>query len=130
MTDALIVQILSMMFCSISLGVFINPTSYKKILEDLSENESVAYLGGMIAFVIGFLLIALRSTITQDASMIITIFGWMSLIKGLLMIAVPKPILKIVKFFSKKKGFLLFGATITLFLGIVLIYIGFTMTFY
>jgi len=75
MTDALIVQILSMMFCSISLGVFINPTSYKKILEDLSENESVAYLGGMIAFVIGFLLIALRSTITQDASMIITIFG-------------------------------------------------------
>jgi len=126
MTDALIIQILSMMFIAISLGIFVNPAFYKKILEDVTENESTAYLGAMISFVIGFLLTSLRSTPdpTTERLSVITIIGWISLIKGLLMIGFPRPCLKIVRFFSKRRGFLIFGGTVALFVGMIFMYMG------
>ena len=75
MTDASIIHILSLMFCAIGIGIILNPTFYKKILEDFTENESMGYLGAMIAFTIGFFLITLRSGAEGNVAMMITVFG-------------------------------------------------------
>jgi len=124
MTDALIIQIISLMFCAMGLGIFVNPAFYKKIISDLVENESTAYLSAMITLVIGFFIISLRSSFTFSNLSIISIIGWIALIKGLLMISFPRPCLRIVKFFSKRKGFIMFGGTVILILGFVFMYMG------
>ncbi len=109
------------------LGMLLNPVFYKKILEDFTENESIGYLGALATFIIGFFLITLRSGVEGNVATMITVFGWIALIKGLLMITLPQYCLKFIKFFSKRQQFILCGATIILLLGIVLMYIGVMM---
>lgn len=127
MTDALIIQILSMMFCAMGLGIFVNPHFYKKIMEDFVENESISFLASLISFTIGFLLISLRRAPYPEHISIITIMGWIALLKGLLMIILPKPLLQIVKVFSKKKGIFMFCGTFLLILGMIFMYMGVKM---
>jgi uncharacterized protein YjeT (DUF2065 family) len=127
MTDALIIQILSMMFCAMGLGIFVNPRFYKKIMEDFVENESISFLTSLASFTIGFLLISLRRAPYPEHVSIITIMGWIALLKGLLMITLPKPLLQIVKIFAKKQGIFMFCGTILLLIGIVFMYMGVKM---
>ena len=76
------------------LGVLFNLKTYKKILEDFYANTALVYLGGALAFVIGLVVVLVHNVWVADWTVIITIFGWMSIVKGIFLLIFPKAIIK------------------------------------
>lgn len=125
MTDAQIFQILGITYLTIGIGILVNPDFYKKLVKDFTENPPVIYLGGLVALAIGYLLVMFHNIWTKDWSVIITIFGWAALIKGLFLIVLPKLSIKISNSFKEMKKLLKVWAIIVIIVGGLLCWLGF-----
>ena len=125
MSDAQIFQIVSIVYITIGIGIFINPGFYKKLFEDFIENTAVMYLGGIMALTIGYLIVAFHNTWTKDLSVIITIVGWLALIKGILIFIQPKIIIAVSKEMAKNESLLRIEAIVIIILGLAFSFLGF-----
>ncbi|MFA5292070.1 MAG: hypothetical protein WC496_03455 [Phycisphaerae bacterium] len=125
MTDAQIFQILGIAYLIIGIGILSNPDFYRKMIRDFTENPPAIYLGGLIALVIGCFLVVLHNNWTKDWSVIITIFGWAALIKGLFLIILPQVSVRFSNAFKEMKNFLRIWGIIAAILGALLCWLGF-----
>jgi uncharacterized protein YjeT (DUF2065 family) len=125
MSDAQIFQIFSLLYITVGIGILVNPGFYKKLFEDFIENAAVMYLGGIMALVIGYFILAFHNTWTKDLSVIITIFGWLALIKGILILIRPKIIIALSKAILQKEGILKIEAIAVIVLGLAFAFLGF-----
>ena len=125
MSDAQIFQIISLVYLSIGIGILINPGFYKKLFEDITENASALYLGGIMALAFGYLIVAFHNTWTKDLSVIITIIGWIALVKGILILVQPKIIITLSKAIMKKESILKIEAIVVIILGLAFSGLGF-----
>ena len=125
MSDNQIFQVFSLAYLAIGIGIFINPGFYKKLYEDCCQSASTLYLGGMAALSIGYLLVAFHNTWTKDLSVIITVIGWIALIKGILIFACPKIIINITKAILSKDSILKIQAVIVIIIGLLFLFLGF-----
>jgi uncharacterized protein YjeT (DUF2065 family) len=126
MTDAQIFQVLGIVYLAVGIGMLINPDFYKKLMSEFSENPPSTYLSGLAALVIGYLLVRFHNIWPSDWPVIITIFGWVALIKGLFLLLLPRVSIKISKFFEKQMiKFLAVWAVIIAVVGALLAWLGF-----
>ncbi|MDT8299967.1 MAG: hypothetical protein RQ760_00695 [Sedimentisphaerales bacterium] len=125
MSDAQIFQIISIVYIAVGIGIFINPGFYKKLFEDFTENTAVMYLGGVIALVVGYLILAFHNTWTMDWSVIITIVGCLAVIKGILILIQPKIIIALSKAMVQKESILKIEAIVVIILGLAFSFLGF-----
>jgi uncharacterized protein YjeT (DUF2065 family) len=125
MSDAQIFQIFSIVYIAVGIGILINPGFYKKLFEDFIENAAVMYIGGVMALTIGYLILAFHNTWTMDLSVIITIVGWLALIKGILILIQPKIMIKLSKAILQKENILKIEAIVVFFLGLAFSFLGF-----
>jgi hypothetical protein len=125
MSDAQIFQIFSLTYISVGIGILINPDFYKKLFEDFIENAAALYLGGIMALALGYLIVAFHNTWTKDLSVIITLVGWLALIKGILILIQPKIIVALSKAIMKKRMFLKIEAIVVIILGLAFSFLGF-----
>ncbi len=125
MSDAQIFQIFSLLYISVGIGILINPGFYKKLFEDFIENTAVLYLGGVMALTIGYLILTFHNTWTGGLSVIITIFGWLALIKGILILIQPKIMIALSKAILQKEGILKIEAVAVIILGLAFAFLGF-----
>jgi len=125
MSDAQIFQIFSLVYICVGIGILINPDFYKKLFEDFIENASALYLGGIMALAVGYLIVTFHNTWTKDLSVIITIFGWLALIKGILILIQPKIMIALSKAMVKKESILKIEAIAVIILGLAFSFLGF-----
>jgi len=125
MSDAQIFQIISIVYITIGIGIFVNPGFYKKLFEDFTENTAVMYLGGVMALTIGYLILAFHNTWTKDWSVIITIVGCLAMIKGILILIRPNLIIALSKAMVQKESTLKIEAIAVIILGLAFSFLGF-----
>jgi len=125
MSDAQIFQILSIAYIAVGIGILINPAFYKKLFEDFIENAAALYLGGIMALVVGYLILTFHNTWTKDLSVIITIIGRIALIKGIVILVRPKIIIALAGAMTKKAGILKIEAVVVIILGLAFSFLGF-----
>lgn len=125
MTDAQIFQILGIIYLTVGIGIVANPDFYKKLITNFTENPPAIYLSGLIALTIGYLLLTFHNVCAKDWSVILTIFGWAALIKGVFLIVLPKVSIKIGNAFRELKKFLKVWAIIVIIVGGLLCWLGF-----
>lgn len=125
MSDAQIFQIFSLVYIAVGIGILINPDFYKKLFEDFIENSSTLYLGGITTLVVGYLILAFHNTWTKDLSVIITVVGWLALIKGIMILIQPKIIIALTKAILKKEMILKIEAIVVIILGLAFSFLGF-----
>ena len=124
MSDAQIFQLFSLVYLAIGIGMLISPDFYKKLFTDFCENAAVMYLGGIMAVVIGYLILAFHNTWTKDLSVIITVIGWLALVKGILILVRPKMMIALTKAMLKENT-LKIMATWVILLGLAFSFLGF-----
>ena len=124
MSDAQIFQLFSLVYLAIGIGMLISPDFYKKLFTDFCENAAVMYLGGIMALVIGYLILAFHNTWTKDLSVIITVIGWLALVKGILILVRPKMMIALTKAMLKENT-LKIMATWVILLGLAFSFLGF-----
>ena len=85
----LIAKILGVIYASFALGMIINRKHYKKALPALLDSPSVMLFSGFFATAIGFLILHFQNTWTNDWTTVITLIGWIALIKGVFLFVFP-----------------------------------------
>ncbi|MCX6718531.1 MAG: hypothetical protein NTY81_02950 [Candidatus Staskawiczbacteria bacterium] len=99
--------------------------SYLKRLFASMQNEDNLFFWGFVTFIIGIAMVLAHNIWVKDWQVIITIFGWASLLKGLYILFLPK----LTIFWIKKlenSPFIPFALFIAIFIGLVITYFGFT----
>jgi hypothetical protein len=89
-TSILIAKILATVYLSYFLGLLFSGKYYKEELPKLVDNSAYLILGGFMAIVFGFLILEFHNYWNSDWTVVITIFGWLSLLKGILLIVFPQ----------------------------------------
>jgi hypothetical protein len=119
----LIAKILATIYLSISFGLLISRNYYKKEMVNLFESPGLRYFGGIIGIILGFLIINIHNKWVNNWTTLITIIGWGSLIKGVLLLVFPKFFAIFRPLYSAKNLNLLIF--ITAIMGLLFGYFGF-----
>jgi len=86
----LIAKIASVIYLSASMGAFISGDYYRKINDDLFNNAGLTYTGGFLAVIIGFLIVNYHNRWEKNWTVLITVLGWLALLKGIVLIVCPQ----------------------------------------
>ena len=117
-------RIAGVMCVAISLSVF-NRKSMSAIINELEGSRALFWFVGFVAALIGAISLAFYSTWSAHWPVLITILGWLSLLKGLAIMLFPGSTAH--SFYRKFKdsGIVMFSGLISLIVGIILLYKGF-----
>jgi hypothetical protein len=108
----------------VSVSVIINKKNISVAIREITQNQGMLWMWGFIILSMGAVFLVLNHTWTPRLPLVITIFGWLSLIKGLYILFFPKSAVSIYEK-CNKDGVLLSGGVIAFILGLVLLYLGF-----
>lgn len=100
---------------------------YKESLsfeEESVKNPLFIYLSGFVILIIGVLLVVSHSVWTLDWRVIITILGWLVLLKGAGRIFFPNAVRRLIESKRRNRWFIL-GEVVVLLSGFYLLYYGF-----
>lgn len=88
-TSLLLAQLIGALFVIVGLGVLINPDHYGEMIRNFIKNAELYYFSGAISFLIGLSIIQFHNLWVLDWRVVITVIGWLALIKGALRIVLP-----------------------------------------
>jgi hypothetical protein len=104
----------------VGIGLFANLGRYPKLIEDFFANAALVYLGGVIALIFGLLIVVFHPLWTWGWPVIITLFGWLALIKGTLLIVWPALPARHAAFFARNPTRIVIPWAIMIAIGVFL----------
>jgi len=122
-----LLQIIGICYLVIGIGLLINTKYYKKMIKDFSESKSVLFLSGFLSLIAGYFIVTNYNYWAWDWSVIVTLVGWGALIKGVILLIMPKMMIKISKYFTDHNGLMVFEGVIATILGTLITYVSFFM---
>ena len=102
-------------------------TRYKESLAleaEAMKNPAATYISGFAFLVLGVLLVVSHSVWTLDWRLVITIMGWLVLLKGIGRIFFPNAVMRLIAKKRDNRKFLM-GEVVVLLVGLYLLYYGF-----
>ncbi|MBU4371020.1 MAG: hypothetical protein KKH02_01650 [Proteobacteria bacterium] len=120
----LIAKITAVIYLSASLGGFFSRDYYRRLAEDMYKNATLTYMMGFITVILGFLIVHYHNLWVRDWTVLVTIIGWLALIKGILIIVFPKFMQRLSEPFLTERVLKIIPY-VTLFLGLLFGYFGF-----
>ena len=120
-------QIIGICYLVVGVGLLINTKYYKKMLKDFTESKSVLFLSGILSLIAGYFIVVNYNNWVWDWSIIITLVGWGALIKGIILLIMPKVMIKVSKYFTDHNGWMVFEGIIATILGTIITYVSFFM---
>lgn len=100
---------------------------YKKSLafdEEAVNNPLFTYVSGFVILILGVLLVVSHSVWVFDWRLVITIMGWLVLLKGIGRIFFPNAVRRMIERKRDNRWFLL-GEVVVFLVGLYLLYYGF-----
>lgn len=108
---------------ALGLGLLLNAGYYKKTFSDMLKDKTYIFLGGVFTLVLGVLLVTYHNVWESNWVVVITLVGWIALVKGALLLIWPK-FVSLFEFWFKNTNFLYVTGVGSLILGGVLSYFG------
>lgn len=102
----------------VALGLMLNRDTYIKMMEDFFKNKALVYIGGIMALLMGMIIVSFNNVWAWNWNTVITVFGWLGIIKGIWLVVLPNVRGKITKIFSKHPHLITIDAVIMLLIGI------------
>jgi hypothetical protein len=118
-------ETLAVCYFSLGLGVLINQNYYKTGLVKMVESFSFLLLIGLVAITVGLIILNHHSSWNRDWTVLITIVGWVALLKGISLILFPQIGLFYKNNILESRNMLRVLVPILLLLGVVFGYFGF-----
>lgn len=120
----LIARIASVLYLSVALGAILSQDHYRRVFSDFFGNAALTYFAGFTTVILGSLMVNYHNHWVKDWTVLVTILGWLALIKGILIIAFPRFVEGYSKVILEGKG-LQFFPYAAAFLGLLFGYFGF-----
>ena len=125
MNDAQIFQLIGIVYCSVGIGAIMNKNFYDDLFEGFRKNLSLTFINGVLAVIAGYLLVSFHNVWAWELSVIITIFGWLALLKGIFFLIMPKVMLDKSKSMLENEKFLAVHRILMMIFGVGFLYIGY-----
>ncbi len=125
MYSIFLAQIIGPIYVVVALSFLLGRQDYKKIVNDFLGNAGMVYLGGAIALMVGLLIVNTHNLWESKWFIIITLMGWMAIIKGICYFIFPEQIKKLADKLCKNEKGLKIQLIIVLLFGLFITYKGY-----
>lgn len=122
--EILIAKIIGVIYLAFGIGLLFNKEFYLNAFKDILTNSSYLILGGFLAILFGILIIEYHNIWINSWIVIITIVGWIALIKGIVLLAFPR-LISIYKPIVTSNLFYKIITPLVLIFGFILVYLSF-----
>ena len=112
-------------FLIFSCSLIIAKSNYQAMLKDLINHPASIVLGGTINLIIGILIVVSHNRWESDWTVLITLVGWLILIRGILWTTFPGILLRNLAKLSVSYKPIYISSIIIFLLGMTLCYFGF-----
>jgi hypothetical protein len=109
----------------VGVGMLANRQAYERLIGDFLKNAALLYLGGIFALVVGLLIVLTHNVWKGGWPAVITVFGWISIVKGAWLLVFPDTAPGVIKAYQKRSPFLLAQAAILILIGLGLTIFGY-----
>ena len=109
----------------VGIGFLFNIKTVQKIIKDFDGNEALIYLGGILALLLGLIMVTIHNVWEVSWIGVVTLVGWIALIKGAALLICPHQLLKATAMFHKGTAALIVHVVIVIVLGAILTAGGF-----
>jgi hypothetical protein len=123
-TALFLARIIGIVYTALGIGLLLSGNYYREVMEKLLDNAAYMFLGGFIAVVVGFLIIEHHNIWANDWTVIITLIGWAALIKGVLILVIPRSF-QVFKGMLRGKMLVYVITPAVLLFGLIFLYFGF-----
>ena len=97
------------------------------MVKEFTKSPALCYMGGVLALFFGLFILIFHNKWDASWTTIITIIGWLSVIKGALLIACPKIHPNVLNWMCKGEAAMRYVGVIYLLLGLFLTVKGFNL---
>jgi len=108
----------------VSLALLVKERHIKRLFTAIETEESL-FVWGLISSVTGVAMILSHNVWIQGWQVVITIFGWLALLKGLSLLFMPDSVKKCAKKMENSQ-WLPIALVVAIFVGLIITYFGFT----
>ena len=124
-TTLFLAQLIGPVMLAVGAGIFFSRDYYMKVYRHL-ENETLAvFVSGITALVIGIVMVMSHNVWSSLITYIISLVGWLSIAKGLLLIITPKTVSKMGDAFAKSPSMFTFAGLLYTILGVYVSYMAY-----
>ena len=109
----------------VSAAFILKANELKPMALDMVRNSSLVMFSGILALIFGILIVVSHNIWVMDWRVIITLLGWLALLKGVMRLFFPEFAMSKMKKCVENNASYTMMMLITLFIGLVLLYFGF-----
>jgi len=117
-------RVIGFYFVIVGAFYFLRRDYIKTVINDLFAHAAMSVIGGTVALIIGLLIVITHNFWVFDWAVVITIVGYLSLIKGIWLLFFPESGKNFARRLISGQGHLIFGAILIL-IGIFLLVMGY-----
>ena len=119
-----VAQVAAIVYLSIGVGMLLDKKYYARLLEGIMKDTTAMYLGGFMALIAGFALVTYHNEWVKSWEVLVTILGWLALVKGVMLLAFPTTFVNMTKSWISGKYMSTYALIVIVF-GLVFGYFGF-----
>jgi hypothetical protein len=116
-------EIFGLYMIVIGLGGLASPQRWRAVMDDLNRSPGLVVALGFAVFAVGGTLVLIHSVWTDPLAIIVSLIGYVALIEGATLLAVPGPLIRIGHWSIR---FIRIWAVVALVLGLLLFLAGLT----
>jgi len=120
-----IAKLLALMYLSLGVGMLVNRDHYDRLFKAVSEHTPALYFGGILALLFGYFIVSFHNLWVNDWRVVVTIFGWIGLVKGVSLLAIPNTMKRMTESLMGMKHFMKIETVFVLIFGVFFVYFGF-----
>jgi cytochrome bd-type quinol oxidase subunit 2 len=120
-----IAQFISVIFLVMSFAIFFNADAYKKLIGEYVKSPALMNFAGFSSLVIGFLILKHHNNWEYNWSIVITLFGCISFVKGVMLVAFPNVLMNIFNLKQITTKYLRIESVVMFAVSLALGYFGF-----
>lgn len=85
-----VAKVLALTYISAGIAAMTGKVAFGKLVEDFERSPGLTFVSGFFTLVLGMILVHFHNIWAADWTVLITIVGWLSLFKGIRLMAFPQ----------------------------------------
>jgi hypothetical protein len=125
LTSTFIAKLMGPILLAVAIAILIDQKAMRAMAKEFLGSRALIFIFGIVDLLLGLVLVLVHNVWVMDWRVIITLIGWISIVRGLVRILFAPWIVKNAPGLLRKQGLLMTISIVMLTLGAVLSYYGY-----
>jgi drug/metabolite transporter (DMT)-like permease len=121
MNTFIIAEVLGIFFVVFGVAMVVNGKGVASAIEATAQDRGTLFVWGLLALLVGAVIVALNNIWSGGLPLLVTVLGWIALLKGVYILICPGSAASLYRKFNKH-GVLVFCGVVAVVIGLILLY--------